>query len=140
MRITSILERPSHCKERASEFRVKPETGNPYGTAIAIVARIDDTLQIGGGRDRAPDVDVVIRLDDILAAGMRKLSVANDYAETSGLVHSLPDSERPAAMVLSISVNSYGSVLPLASPARAKRPRSVKTCCSTLTPIPPRLL
>ena len=85
MRIKSILEQPSHYKERASEFRVQPETGNPYGPAIAIVARIDDTLQIDGGRDLAPDVDVVIRLDDILAAGMRKLSVANDYAETSGV-------------------------------------------------------
>ncbi len=68
-------------KNGPSEFRVKPETGNPYGTAITIVGRIDDTLQIDGGRD----LDVVIRLDDILAAGMWKLSIANEYAETSGV-------------------------------------------------------
>src|SRR6266481_502376 len=37
-------------------------------------------------------------------------------AVSSGLPHRVPDSESPAAIVLSTSVNSYGSTFPVASP------------------------
>src|SRR5580704_71125 len=58
---------------------------------------------------------------------------------SSGRPQDFPASARPAAAVLSISLNSYGSILPSANPARGNTPRSAVTCCSRLKLTPPRL-
>jgi hypothetical protein len=56
-----------------------------------------------------------------------------------GLFHDAPESESPAAAVVSMSVNSYDSTEPSATPARAKIPRSRVTSCSRLTLTPAHL-
>ena len=64
---------------------MKSETGNPYRTSISVVRGITDVLNIGSGKKTAPDIHFVVSLNDILAARMRKLSIANQNADPTGI-------------------------------------------------------
>jgi hypothetical protein len=51
-----------------SEFQVKPEPGGQHRAAVTIVAGMVDVLDIQAGENSAPQVRVVITLDNIFSA------------------------------------------------------------------------
>jgi hypothetical protein len=64
---------------------MKAETGNPHRTSIAVVSRIVDVLQVESGGNAGPDMCTLVSFDNIFGVVMRKLSVANEDAEPTGV-------------------------------------------------------
>src|SRR5215475_12459221 len=72
-----------------SEFGMKAETRHPHRTAVPIVGGVCNVLKIGSGKKTAPDSYSIVSLDDILWAGMRKLSISDEDAQATGIKKSL---------------------------------------------------
>ncbi len=64
---------------------MKSETGDPYGTSISVVSRIINVLKIESGKHTTPDLHIIVSLNDILRARMRKLSISDEEAKPTGI-------------------------------------------------------
>src|SRR5712691_1807829 len=59
-----------------SEFDVELQAGDNHRAAVAVIARVVDALQVHRGKQAAPKMRGVVRLENILAA-VRESAVAN---------------------------------------------------------------
>ena len=64
---------------------MKPPGENIYRAAIGVVGRVDDELIVDSNPRRGGKRVAVIRLDDLLEAGMRQLPVADEDAQSAGI-------------------------------------------------------
>ena len=64
---------------------MKSETGDPYRTSISVIRWIIDVLKIRSGKKTTPDVHIVVSLNNILTARMRKLSISNEDAKPTSV-------------------------------------------------------
>src|SRR5581483_3178732 len=67
---------------RQSQIDVQPEARHDHWPAVAVVARIVDVLHVESGEDALPQVEVVERLEDVLAPVVEG-SVAEQEAEST---------------------------------------------------------
>lgn len=68
---------------------MKSETGNPYGTAISVVSRIGNVLEIDRSKRATPDIHFIVSFSDIFPARVRELSVSDEDAKATGVEKSL---------------------------------------------------